>query len=83
MFGATVCNPKPAIDLLNSVGVEDYQYIYRHLPKVSYFIFSLEKILSHSLTPFRDLRYFFFPDPEKKNTVQKFQIIQVWASEPW
>ena len=52
-------------------------------PKVSYFIFSLEQILSHSLTPFRDLRYFFFPDPEKKNTVQKFQIIQVWASEPW
>ena len=50
---------------------------------MSYFIFSLEKILSHSLTPFRDLRYFFFPDPEKKNTVQKFQIIQVWASEPW
>ena len=50
---------------------------------MSYFIFSLEKILSHSLTPFRDLRYFFFPDPEKKNTVQKFQIIQVWPSEPW
>ena len=48
-----------------------------------YFIFSLEKILSHSLTPFRDLRYFFFPDPEKKNTAQKFQIIQVWPSEPW
>ena len=23
--GAKVCNPKPAIDLLDSVGVEDYQ----------------------------------------------------------
>ena len=31
-----------------------------------YRVFFLEKIQSHSLIPFRDLRYFFFPDPEKK-----------------
>ena len=36
--------------------------------------------LTHSFSRFA---VFFFPDPEKKNTVQKFQIIQVWASEPW
>ena len=35
-------------------------------PKVSYFIFSLETILSHSLTPFRDLRYFFYRIRKKK-----------------
>ena len=34
--------------------------------KVPYFIFSLEKILSYSLTPFRDLRYFFFPEYSPK-----------------
>ena len=37
---------------------------------------------THSLL-FEICGIFFFPDPEKKNTVQKFQIIQVWASEPW
>ena len=28
---AKVCNPKPAIELLDPVGVEDYQSTYRHL----------------------------------------------------
>ena len=37
---------------------------------------------THSLL-FETCGIFFFPDPEKKNTVQKFQIIKVWASEPW
>ena len=28
--GAKVCNPEPAIDLLDPVGVENYQSAYRH-----------------------------------------------------
>ena len=45
-------------------------------PKVSYFIFSLEKILSHSLTPFRDLRYFFFRIRKKKIQSKNFRLFR-------
>ena len=37
---------------------------------------------THSLL-FEICGIFFFRIRKKKNTVQKFQIIQVWASEPW
>ena len=46
------------------------------VPRVSYFIFSLEKILSHSLTPFRDLRYFFSGSPEKKIQFRNFRFLR-------
>ena len=50
-------------------------------PKVSYFIFSLEKILSHSLTPFRDLRYFFFRIRKKKYSpeISDYQGLGRWT----
>ena len=49
---------------------------YSLMAKVSYFIFSLEKILSHSLTPFRDLRYFFSGSGKKKIQSRNFRLFR-------